>query len=70
MGGGLSIAYLPRDSYDYPMCVVRDCQYKLIWNMAHGLPYPFVSDLWVSATWQQVYQQGPDAMFGIRSVDV
>lgn len=52
----------------YPMRVVRDRQYKLIWNIAHGLPYPFASDLWVSATWQEVYQQGPDAMYGVRTV--
>lgn len=53
----------------YPMRVVRDRQYKLIWNIAHGLEYPFASDLWVSATWQHVYQQGPDAMYGVRTVD-
>ena len=29
----------------YPMRVVRDRSYKLIWNIAHGLPYPFASDL-------------------------
>ncbi len=30
----------------YPMRVVRDEQYKLIWNVAHPLPFPFASDLW------------------------
>ena len=30
----------------YPMRVVRDKKYKLIWNIAHPLPYPFASDLW------------------------
>ena len=25
----------------YPMRVVRTRRYKLIWNIAHGLPYPF-----------------------------
>ena len=29
----------------YPMRVIRDKQYKLIWNIAHPLPYPFASDL-------------------------
>jgi len=36
----------------YPMRVVRQRKYKLIWNIAHGLDYPFASDLWASATWQ------------------
>jgi N-sulfoglucosamine sulfohydrolase len=36
----------------YPMRVVRERKYKLIWNIAHGLEYPFASDLWASATWQ------------------
>ena len=36
----------------YPMRVVRGRRYKLIWNIAHGLPYPFATDLWASETWQ------------------
>ena len=36
----------------YPMRVVRERRFKLIWNIAHGLDYPFASDLWESATWQ------------------
>ena len=32
----------------YPMRVVRDKEYKLIWNIAHPLPYPFASDLWAA----------------------
>ena len=52
----------------YPMRVVRDKQYKLIWNIAHPLPYPFASDLWVSSSWRAQYQQGPDAMYGQRTV--
>ena len=32
----------------YPMRVVRDSNYKLIWNIAHQLPYPFASDLWAA----------------------
>ena len=35
----------------YPMRVVRGRQYKLIWNLAHPLPYPFASDLWEAPTW-------------------
>lgn len=36
----------------YPMRVLRDERYKLIWNMASGLSFPFASDLWESKTWQ------------------
>jgi N-sulfoglucosamine sulfohydrolase len=53
----------------YPMRVVRDRQYKLIWNIAHDLPYPFASDLWAAPTWQDVYKQGMDAMYGPRTVE-
>lgn len=53
----------------YPMRVFRDRKYKIIWNIAHGLPYPFASDLWVAASWQAQYQQGMDAMYGNRTVD-
>jgi N-sulfoglucosamine sulfohydrolase len=52
----------------YPMRVVRTDRYKLIWNIAHGLPFPFASDLWTAPTWQDVYQQGPDALYGRRTV--
>lgn len=52
----------------YPMRVVRERQYKLIWNLAHGLPYPFATDLWISSTWQQAMQAGPQANYGPRSV--
>lgn len=52
----------------YPMRVVRTKQYKLIWNLAHGLPFPFASDLWEAPTWQAAYQQGPEAKYGPRTV--
>ncbi len=52
----------------YPMRVVRTRKWKLIWNIAHGLPYPFASDLWVAPTWQAQYKQGMDAMYGGRTV--
>src|SRR5690606_23951257 len=48
----------------YPMRVVRDRQYKLIWNIAHGLPYPFASDLWAASSWQAQFQKGEDAPYG------
>lgn len=53
----------------YPMRAVRDRRYKLIWNLAHGVPFPFAADLWRSSTWQGVYgQQGLDARYGLRTV--
>ena len=53
----------------YPMRVVRDTEYKLIWNIAHGLPYPFASDLWAASTWQAQWDKGPDANYGNKTVD-
>ena len=52
----------------YPMRVVRAGRYKLIWNIAHGLDYPFASDLWASKTWQGVLERG-DTFYGKRTVD-
>ncbi|MBK1825953.1 sulfatase family protein [Haloferula rosea] len=52
----------------YPMRAIRDRRYKLIWNIAAPLPYPFASDLWAASTWQAQYQKGPDAKYGKRSV--
>lgn len=52
----------------YPMRAVRDRRYKLIWNLAHGIPFPFAADLWRSSTWQGVYQpQGMEARYGVRT---
>jgi N-sulfoglucosamine sulfohydrolase len=52
----------------YPMRVLRDRKYKLIWNIAWRSEYPFASDLWASSTWQGVYRRG-DEYFGSRRVD-
>ncbi len=52
----------------YPMRVVRDQEYKLIWNIAHGLPYPFASDLWAASTFQAQYAKGMDAPYGQKTV--
>ena len=48
----------------YPMRVVRSGRYKLIWNIAHPLPFPFASDLWNSATWQTARRRGPASLYG------
>lgn len=53
----------------YPMRVVRTRQYKLIWNIAYQLPFPFASDLWAASTWQEAYQKGPDTRYGPRTVN-
>jgi N-sulfoglucosamine sulfohydrolase len=42
----------------YPMRVVRTRTHKLIWNIAHPLPYPFASDLQASKTWQGAVARG------------
>jgi N-sulfoglucosamine sulfohydrolase len=52
----------------YPMRAVRGRQYKLIWNVAHQLPFPFATDLWTAATWQAVWRDGPKARYGRRTV--
>ena len=52
----------------YPMRVVRQRKYKLIWNIAHGLDYPFASDLWASATWQATIR-ADNKYYGKRTVD-
>ena len=53
----------------YPMRVIRDRKYKLIWNIAHQLPYPFASDLWAASTWQAQLAKGKDAPYGTKTVD-
>lgn len=52
----------------YPMRVVRDKQYKLIWNIAHPLPYPFASDLWSASSFQAQYRKSLDAPYGQKTV--
>ncbi|MDF1658670.1 MAG: sulfatase [Verrucomicrobiales bacterium] len=52
----------------YPMRVVRDKDYKLIWNIAHELPYPFASDLWAASSFQAQFQESLDAPYGQKSV--
>jgi N-sulfoglucosamine sulfohydrolase len=52
----------------YPMRVVRERRFKLIWNIAHGLEYPFASDLWESATWQGTLKRD-SKYYGKRTVE-
>ena len=52
----------------YPMRVIRDGKYKLIWNIAYPLPYPFASDLWAASSWQAQWAKGKDAPYGNTTV--
>jgi N-sulfoglucosamine sulfohydrolase len=52
----------------FPMRVVRERKYKLIWNIASGLPFPFASDLWAAPTWQSAWKQGKQTLYGKRTV--
>lgn len=52
----------------YPMRVVRGRKYKLIWNIAHELEFPFARDLWESTTWQGTIRRG-DKYYGKRSIE-
>ena len=51
----------------YPMRVCRSENYKLIWNLAWRLEYPFASDLWAASTWQCIYRS-QEPYFGLRKV--
>ena len=69
---GWSRAFLSHTFHEiqmyYPMRVVLDGRYKYIFNIAHGLPYPFASDLYASPTWQGTLASG-QKMYGKRTVE-
>ena len=52
----------------YPMRVYQDKKYKLIWNIAYKLDYPFASDLWAASSWQAQFKKGLDAPYGLKTV--
>jgi N-sulfoglucosamine sulfohydrolase len=52
----------------YPMRAIRSGRYKLIWNIAHPLPFPFASDLFGSATWQDALRHGNEFQYGNRTI--
>jgi N-sulfoglucosamine sulfohydrolase len=52
----------------YPMRAVRTRTHKLIFNIAHALPFPSASDLWDASAWQEAVKQGPDTPYGQRTV--
>jgi N-sulfoglucosamine sulfohydrolase len=53
----------------YQRRVVRERQWKLIWNIAHPLPYPFASDLWAASSWQAQFRRSLDAPYGRKTVN-
>jgi N-sulfoglucosamine sulfohydrolase len=65
---GWDVAYASHTFHEvtmyYPMRVVRERRYKLIWNLAYPLPFPFATDLWASPTWREALSRGPDAAYG------
>jgi N-sulfoglucosamine sulfohydrolase len=52
----------------YPMRVVRGRRYKLIWNLAFPLPFPFALDLKLSSTWRAV-KSSESKIFGKRNIE-
>ncbi|GAB3320878.1 sulfatase [Larkinella ripae] len=52
----------------YPMRVLRERRYKLIFNLAHSLPFPMALDLYQSFTWQDVRKTGRK-VYGKRTVE-
>lgn len=52
----------------YPMRVLRERRYKLIFNIAHELTFPMALDLYHSFTWQDVRQTGRK-LYGKRTVE-
>ncbi len=53
----------------YPMRAIRSGKFKLIFNIANPLPYPFASDLQDSPTWQAVLKRNDEyEQYGQRTV--
>lgn len=52
----------------YPMRAIRTRGHKYILNLAHGLEFPFASDLFGSRTWQAVLRDKPPAL-GARPIE-
>lgn len=52
----------------YPMRAVRTRRYKYILNLAHGLDFPFASDLFASFTWQGILERS-DTKMGVRDIE-
>ena len=51
----------------YPVRGLRERRFKLLWNIAHELPFPAAQDLYESATWQATLNSGA-SHYGKRTV--
>lgn len=51
-----------------PMRVLRERRYKLIYNIAHTLPFPMALDLYNAFTWQDILRT-KQKVYGKRTVD-
>ena len=54
----LRVAHVSRNSNVLSDASRSDDKYKLIWNIAYPLPYPFASDLWAASSWQAQWAKG------------
>ena len=52
----------------YPMRCVRTRDHKLIWNLAHQLPYPIAGDIRRSPSWKAINSL-PDGRVGGRTME-
>lgn len=52
----------------YPMRMIRHGKYKLVWNIASGLAYPFANDLFNSSTWQSTLNANLNTL-GSKTID-
>ena len=68
MGRGVRLALVPRGAMDYPLRMVSTREFKLIPNLASGLPFPAVNDLVHSPTWMSAKESG-DGRFGRRPME-
>ena len=68
LGSNRRQPHFPRNSNVLPHARRAQYKYKLIWNIAHPLPYPFASDLWAAPSWQAQWKKGPTAPYGKKTV--
>ena len=67
LGRGVCLYTFHEITMYYPMRVVRERKYKLIWNIAHELPYPSLL-IFGAPTWQAQYKLGMSAPYGMKTV--
>jgi N-sulfoglucosamine sulfohydrolase len=52
----------------HPMRCVRTWEHKLIWNLAHQIPYPIAGDIRRSPSWTAIFSL-PDGKVGGRTME-